>query len=214
MQNFWDRQIDRQTDIIAHRAAIAAKKILSDIDHCTIVCCFEVLQISFSWLSLILAPTCSKTTTKSLRCHRIEKKVKQWPLHNRVIVSSAAHMFSWIYWGSVIHSILPTVKLFQCVGFHMMENRVKLLRCFYVTAILSWGWDWSWGWFDNEIEVRLNWCWCWVWGCDEVKLKFRWSSVELGLSWVGIELILGWVELGLSWVEEIIKGKTWVRFIV
>ena len=42
MQNFFDRQIDRQTDIIAYRADIAAKKIQSDIDHCTIVFCFEV----------------------------------------------------------------------------------------------------------------------------------------------------------------------------
>ena len=42
MQNFWDRQIDRQTDIIAYRAAIAANLILSDIDHCTIVFYFEV----------------------------------------------------------------------------------------------------------------------------------------------------------------------------
>ena len=40
MQNFCDRQIDQQTDIIAYRAAIAAKKMLSDIDHNLIAFCF------------------------------------------------------------------------------------------------------------------------------------------------------------------------------
>ena len=41
-------------------------------------------------------------------------------------------MSSWNFGGKAIHSILPTVKLFQCVGFNIMENRVnknQLLLC-------------------------------------------------------------------------------------
>ena len=37
-------------------------------------------------------------------------------------------MFSWNFGGKVIHSILPTVKLFQCVGFNIMENKVNKIR--------------------------------------------------------------------------------------
>ena len=37
-------------------------------------------------------------------------------------------MFSWNFGGKAIHSILSTVKLFQCVGFNIMENRVNKIR--------------------------------------------------------------------------------------
>ena len=37
-------------------------------------------------------------------------------------------MSSWNFGGKAIHSILPTVKLFQCVGFNIMENRVNKIR--------------------------------------------------------------------------------------
>ena len=93
------------------------------------------------------------------------------------------------------------------------KYNITRLGCFYVTAMLSW--DWSWCWFEFEVEVRLNWGWGWEWGWYEVKLKFCWSWLDLGLSWVGFELKLswvgvklswGWVELGLCWVGVVLSS--------
>ena len=56
-------------------------------------------------------------------------------------------------------------------------NKIGLLLC----DMLSW--DWSWCWFEFEDEVRLNWGWGWDWSWNFVVVDLIWGWVELGLSW-------------------------------
>ena len=56
-------------------------------------------------------------------------------------------MSSWNFGGKAIHSILPTVKLFQCVGFNIMENKVNKIRLLLCHSHIE---------VEIEAEVDLN----------------------------------------------------------
>ena len=83
-------------------------------------------------------------------------------------------------------------------------NKIGLLLCHsHVELRLKLRLIWVWGWSKAELRLRLR----LIWGQFEILLELTWFGVELiwgwvelGLSWDGVELSWSWVELGLSLV--------------